>query len=220
MLSRLRKLGGLAAGLLTMAAVAVPASGAGSTAAATIAGAGHGVLVPAHAGQALPTRNADTTSLNWSGYAVVGQPGHPITAVTQSWIVPSVSPVPPGFSSTWAGIGGYNTSDLIQAGTESDVLQTPYAWYEILPASETPITSGCVGDPTCTVQPGDAMTVSIRNNGGNAWTISMTNPRWTWSLNLNYGSTLSSAQWVPGAPTVGVQTILAHVRTQQFTARS
>ena len=30
------------------------------------------------------------------GYAVVGQAGHPITAVTQNWIVPSVSILPAG----------------------------------------------------------------------------------------------------------------------------
>src|SRR3954447_13272321 len=103
-------------------------STSGPAAATAISTAGHGPLVPASAGQTLPVRNADTSSLNWSGYAVVGQAGHPITAVTQSWIVPTVSLAPPGFSSTWAGIGGYNTSDLIQAGTESDTAQTPYAW--------------------------------------------------------------------------------------------
>src|SRR4051794_33677926 len=121
MTRRLRTLGGLASTMLAMATTALLTVPAGGVAPAAVDGAGHGVLVPAHTGQVLPARNADTSSLNWSGYAVVGQPGHPITAVTQSWIVPSVSPLPPGFSSTWAGIGGYNTSDLIQAGTESDV---------------------------------------------------------------------------------------------------
>src|SRR5436305_1956825 len=181
MRTRLRTLGGLAAVLLGagMAASSGAASTIGNAATA------HDVLIPAHAGQVLPVKNADTSSLNWSGYAVVGQAGHPITAVTQNWIVPTVSSVPAGFSSTWAGIGGYNTSDLIQAGTESDTAQTPYAWYEILPASETPITSGCSGDNTCTVKAGDAMSVTIRNTGGNGWTISMTNPRWTWSERLN-----------------------------------
>jgi hypothetical protein len=212
MTGRMRRLGGLASTVLVLAML----TGGGATAAVS----GSGVLIPAHVGQVLPTRNADTQSLNWSGYAVIGQAGHPITAVTQNWIVPSVSLYPVGFSSTWAGIGGYNSTDLIQAGTESDTGQTPYAWYEILPASETPITSGCKGDTSCTVQPGDAMTVSIQNGGGNAWTISMTNPRWTWSLNLTYASTLSSAEWILEAPTVGAQTVLANVGTQKFTAGS
>jgi hypothetical protein len=184
---------------------------------ASTAGAASGVLVPAHVGQVLPMQNADTSSLNWSGYAVTAAAGQTITAVTQSWIVPTVKNVPAGFSSTWAGIGGYSSTDLIQAGTESDTAQTPYAWYEILPASETPITAGCIGDVTCTVRPGDAMTVSIQSTGGSGWTISMTNPRWTWSLNLVYPSTFSSAEWILEAPTVGAQTVIANVGTQLFT---
>lgn len=46
--------------------------------------------------------------------------------------------MPPGFAATWTGIGGYNTSDLIQAGTaEQSAPSNPllgdqyYAWYEL-----------------------------------------------------------------------------------------
>jgi hypothetical protein len=178
----------------------------------------HGVLRPVDPHAILPTHNADTTSLNWSGYAAIAGAGQKITDVTQNWTVPTVKNVPAGFSSTWAGIGGYNTQDLIQAGTESDTAQTPYAWYEILPASETPITSGCVGDNTCTVRPGDKMTVTIHSTGGNGWNISMQDiGHWTWSLNLNYASTFSSAEWILEAPTVGAQTVIANVGTQLFT---
>jgi len=182
------------------------------------AAAPSGVMIPVNAGQVLPTRNADVTSLNWSGYAAIAPAGSKITDVTQNWTVPSVSAAPAGFSSTWAGIGGYNTQDLIQAGTESDTAQTPYAWYEILPASETPITSGCAGDNSCTVRPGDQMTVTIHSTGGNGWNISMQDiGHWTWSLNLNYASTFSSAEWILEAPTVGAQTVIANVGTQKFT---
>jgi hypothetical protein len=177
-----------------------------------------GRLLPVDPHAVLPTRNADVQSLNWSGYAAIAPAGQKITDVTQHWTVPSVSAAPAGFSSTWAGIGGYNTRDLIQAGTESDTAQTPYAWYEILPASETPITSGCAGDNSCTVRPGDQMTVTIHSTGGSGWTISMADANhWTWSLNLNYASTFSSAEWILEAPTVGAQTVLANVGTQKFT---
>jgi hypothetical protein len=189
--------------------------------AAPSATAGHGVMIPADARASLPTRNATEASVNWSGYAAIAPAGAKITSVTQHWIVPSVSPTPPGFSSTWAGIGGYNTRDLIQAGTESDTAQTPYAWYEILPASETPITSGCVGDRTCRVRPGDAMSVTIRSTGGSGWKISMADAgHWTWSKNLTYRSTFSSAEWILEAPTVGAQTVLANVGTQKFTGKN
>jgi hypothetical protein len=177
-----------------------------------------GVMIPVDAHQILPTHNADVTSLNWSGYAAIAPAGSKITDVTQNWTVPSVKTLPAGFSSTWAGIGGYNTQDLIQAGTESDTAQTPYAWYEILPASETPITSGCTGDPTCTVRVGDKMNVNIHSNGGSSWTIAMHDiGHWDWSLTLNYASTFSSAEWILEAPTVGAQTVIANVGTQLFT---
>src|SRR5437763_15346847 len=176
----MRRLLGSAMGLLGALTVMFPAVAGSAGAASALPG---GVLRPADPHRVLPTANATVSSLNWSGYATVAA-AHTITAASTHYIVPTVKSIPVGFSSTWVGIGGYNTSDLIQAGTESDTAQTPYAWYEILPASETPITSGCSGDNTCTVKAGDAMSVTIRNTGGNGWTISMTNPRWTWSQSL------------------------------------
>src|SRR5581483_2091822 len=111
----------------------------------------HGRLIPAVKGAVLPTRNSTTSSLNWSGYAT--DPGSGITGVKSTFTVPTVAVAPPGFAANWTGIGGYNSQDLIQAGTSEDELQGYYAWYEILPASETPI-SNCTNDSSCTVNPG------------------------------------------------------------------
>ncbi len=183
---------------------------------------GIGVLIPAHRGQKLPTHGGTTDSLNWSGYAVT--PGSGITAVDGTFTVPSAGLDPPGFAATWAGIGGYNTSDLIQAGTEEQSFPgNPltgaqyYAWYELLPASETPI-SNCTGDPNCTVTPGDHMTVDISNVSGNTWSISMTDAgKWSWSKDVTYSSSESSAEWILEAPTLAVaQTVLANVGTVPF----
>ena len=95
-----------------------------------------------------------------------------MTAVSSAFTVPSAALVPPGFAATWTGIGGYNTSDLIQAGTaEQSAPDNPlvgpqyYAWYELLPASETQLT-GCTGDANCTVTPGDNITVNISQVSG------------------------------------------------------
>ncbi|HVU60458.1 MAG TPA: G1 family glutamic endopeptidase, partial [Mycobacteriales bacterium] len=114
--------------------------------------------------QALPLHGGTTTSLNWAGYAVTPASGG-ITAVNSTFTVPSVSLLPPGFAATWTGIGGYNTSDLVQAGVsemtlpDNPLLGPQYgAWYEILPAAETPI-DNCTGDPACTVKPGDKVSV-------------------------------------------------------------
>jgi hypothetical protein len=182
---------------------------------------GLGALIPAHKGQVLPTHGGTTDSLNWSGYAVT--PGGGITAVSSTFTVPSAGLVPPGFAATWTGIGGYNTSDLIQAGTgEQSAPNNPilgpqyYAWYELLPNSETPLTN-CSGDPNCTVTPGDSVSVTISNVSGNTWSISLTDSgKWSWSQNVNYSSSESSAEWILEAPTLVAQTILAPVGTVHF----
>ena len=179
----------LSAGATAMM-VAIPVSTAG----ASVAG---------HAGVFQGTRISATTSdsLNWAGYAVT--PGSGVTAVNSTFTVPTANDTPPGFSATWAGIGGFSSSDLIQAGvSENNSLTTSLtgpqynAWYEILPAAETPI-SGCNGDANCTVNPGDTVTVDIHNTGGNQWSVNLTDAgHWTYSKALTYASTESSAEWI------------------------
>ncbi|HEY2654036.1 MAG TPA: hypothetical protein VGI50_19085 [Solirubrobacteraceae bacterium] len=182
---------------------------------------GVGVLIPAHKGQVLPLRGGTVDSLNWSGYAVT--PGSGITAVSSTFVVPSAGLVPPGFAATWTGIGGYNTSDLIQAGAaEQSLPSNPvlgpqyYAWYELLPNSETQLT-GCSGDANCTVTPGDKMSVNINDVSGNTWSISVADSgKWTWSKDVTYSSSESSAEWILEAPTLVAQTLLAPVGTVHF----
>jgi hypothetical protein len=181
-----------------------------------------GVLIPSHKGQVLPMHGGTTDSLNWSGYAVTPSTDN-ITAVASSFTVPSAGLVPPGFAATWTGIGGYSTSDLIQAGTaEQSAPSNPllgdqyYAWYELLPASETQLT-GCTGDPNCTVTPGDDVTVNISQVSGNTWSIAMTDANhWTWSKDVTYTSSESSGEWILEAPTLVAQTTLANVGTTHF----
>jgi hypothetical protein len=200
-------------------AVVVPAVVAATTATAATphlraAAASHGRLIPSHKGKALPTRNDSTSSLNWSGYAT--DPGSGITAVKSTFTVPTVSPLPPGFAANWTGIGGYTSSDLIQAGTSEDEVEGDYAWYEILPASETQLTN-CTGDSACTVNAGDVVTVDIHQVGTNLWSVSLADAgHWTWQQNISYASTESSAEWIFEAPTLGVQTIPANTGTNKF----
>ena len=181
-----------------------------------------GVLIPSHKGQVLPMHGGTTDSLNWSGYAVTPSSDN-ITAVSSSFVVPSAGLVPPGFAATWTGIGGYSTSDLIQAGTaEQSLPSNPlvgdqyYAWYELLPASETQLT-GCTGDANCTVTPGDDITVNISQVSGDTWSIAMTDAgHWTWSKDVTYTSSESSGEWILEAPTLVAQTTLANVGTTHF----
>jgi Peptidase A4 family len=183
---------------------------------------GSGVLIPKSKGERLPLHGGTADSLNWSGYAVTPTSGG-VTAVSSTFTVPSAGLVPPGFAATWTGIGGYDTSDLIQAGTaEQSAPSNPllgdqyYAWYELLPASETQLT-GCTGDANCTVTPGDNITVNISQVSGNTWSISMSDAgKWSWSKNVSYASSDSSGEWILEAPTLVAQTALANVGTVHF----
>jgi hypothetical protein len=211
-------------GCLGLIAAAGLFAGAGSAVAspgrAARAQSAGGVLIPAGKG-VLPEHGGTTDSLNWSGYAVT--PGSGITGVASTFTVPAAGLVPPGFAATWTGIGGYSTSDLIQAGTSEQSLPSTsllgdqyYAWYELLPNSETQI-SDCSGDANCTVTPGDQVTVTITNAGGNLWNIAISDAgKWTWSKQVSYASSESSAEWILEAPTVGAQTLLANTGTTKF----
>jgi hypothetical protein len=171
----------------------------------------------------LPVHGGTASSLNWSGY-VVTPSGGGITAVKSSFTVPAAGLLPPGFTATWTGIGGYNTSDLIQAGvSENSALTGPLlggqynAWYEILPDSETPLTN-CSGDPACTVRPGDVVTVTITQTSAGHWDVNVSDPAqgWTFDKSIAYASSLSSAEWILEAPTVAVQTIPANTGVAHF----
>ncbi len=203
-------------------AMLVGAGAAGARAHSARAAHGLAALVPTHKSERLPLHGGTADSLNWSGYAVTPS-GGAVTAVSSTFTVPSAGLVPPGFAATWTGIGGYNTSDLIQAGTaEQSAPDNPlvgpqyYAWYELLPASETQLT-GCGGDANCTVTPGDAISVNISQVSGNTWSISMTDSgHWSWSKNVTYSSSESSGEWILEAPTLVAQTLLAPVGTVHF----
>jgi hypothetical protein len=181
-----------------------------------------GPLIPARAHEHLPIHGGTATSLNWSGYAVTPA-SHDITAVSSTFTVPTAGILPPGFAATWTGIGGYTSTDLIQAGTSENSLPSNalfgdqyYAWYELLPGNETQLTK-CTGDPQCTVTPGDEVTVDISEVSGTTWSISMTDAgHWSWSKNVTYASSQSSAEWILEAPTILAPSLLANVGTVAF----
>jgi hypothetical protein len=142
--------------------------------------------------------NAGWSSSNWSGYAKTGS----YTSATAQWVVPSVAPSRGStYSSAWVGIDGFNNSSLIQTGTESDYYSGSAhynAWWEILPAAETPISS-------ISVRPGDVMTASITKGSGSSWTITIkdaTNGQ-SFTTVQNYTGPGTSVEWIEEAPTVG-----------------
>lgn len=182
-----------------------------------------GALIPSSPREVLPLDGHTVHSRNWSGYAVTSK-RHRITAVSGSFVVPKVTGTAPfGLAATWAGIGGYRTHDLIQAGTAEDSKsgglygRQYFAWYELLPRGERNL-HGCSGDRRCRITPGDRISVAIRQVATNGWMISMTDRgHWHWSKRVNYSSSRSSAEWILEAPSLGsaIQT-LAPVGTVHF----
>ncbi|MHB8466406.1 MAG: hypothetical protein ACYDH6_16270 [Acidimicrobiales bacterium] len=140
------------------------------------------------------------TTLNWSGYTVPAPAGRHITAVHTRITVPAAHSQSPGGAVLWAGVGGWTSTDLIQAGVAvGDLLSGgDYAWYELLPGTEIPLLRGCSKpDPTCAVNTGDVIQVDITNVTGDTWRIALNdNHHWTWSKTVTYASTFSSAEWI------------------------
>jgi hypothetical protein len=195
------------------------------------------------AGTAAATNSSCWQSTNWSGYAVSttaamgcvpASGASSYTSVSGTWTVPTVTGPSGGggllggllgtggsstYSAVWTGIDGFNTGDtnLIQAGTEQDVVNgTPQysAWWEILPAPETPIS-------TISVQPGDSVTVTIKQVSSGTWNIAMSDTRGSttqsFSTTQSYSGALSSAEWILEAPTVnGTQSALANYGSDVF----
>jgi Peptidase A4 family len=145
------------------------------------------------------TTHSGWASSNWSGYALSGS-GY--TSVSGSWTVQAVTAGHgSSYSSQWIGIDGFNNSNLIQTGTESDFVNGAArydAWWEILPAAETVI-------PSMTVHPGDHMTASVVKGSGSSWTITIKDDTTgaSFSTVKTYTGPQTSAEWIEEAPTVG-----------------
>jgi hypothetical protein len=183
-----------------------------------------GPFIRANSHEALPMKGGSVTSANWSGYAVTPSGGN-VTSVSSTFTVPTAGLLLPGFSASWAGIGGFTGSDLIQAGVADDSFPSNpllgdqyFAWYELLPGASIQLTN-CIGDAACTVNPGDTMSVRIFQTATNVWTIDVGDAgHWTWSMaGVKYTSTHSSAEWILEAPQVdGLQSLIAGVGTAAF----
>jgi hypothetical protein len=150
--------------------------------------------------QVLAPRVLYAHSNNWSGYSVVGGP---FTVAAGTFTVPSLSASPTtATTSEWVGVDGGpgQRSSLIQAGvTESydasTQLVTTYAWWEILPSSETRI--------ALPVAPGDQMTVTVGQVSPTVWGIWLTDDTTgqTFSTEQPWSTVGGSVDWIVEAPT-------------------
>ncbi len=185
------------------------------------------------------------SSENWSGYAVSSQSQGTYKSISATWTVPQVSapntPNPdPNFctwltdllddenpasnssaySASWIGIDGFTNSHLIQAGTAQNIIHGHpqyFAWWEVLPNSETPL------DPShYPVFPGDQIKGNISRQSDGTWSIQLTNTTQNWTFTENdiaYIGPQTSAEWIEEAPTLnGTITTLADYGEVTFRA--
>src|SRR5436309_10336672 len=118
-------------------------------------------------------RITNSTSTNWSGYAVTG--GR-YTQVSSSWTVPPVSCAGTAYSSFWVGLDGDTSGTVEQTGTDADCSgSTPryYAWYEMYP--KFPVNLGG------TVRPGDHLSASVTTAGNGSFTLKITDSTQGWT---------------------------------------
>jgi len=176
---------------------------------------------------------------NWSGYELANfQTGQKHTQAQMTWVVPTVtygqssdSISSSEYSANWVGIGGFCENrlcfkadkTLIQLGTEQDVAPDGttqyYAWYEMLPAAETPLPANYV------VKAGDTITASLACASAcsartQKWRLTMSNQteNWKWTQSFSYASSMLSAEWIEEAPYEGGVLPLADFAAASFSA--
>ena len=93
---------------------------------------------------------ANATSTNWSGAVQFSPARKPYRFVGGQWTVPSPNTKTDGgyWASEWVGIDGWNSSDVLQAGTETQITKIwfitsrqVYTWWEWFPAGEVRISN-------------------------------------------------------------------------------
>lgn len=167
------------------------------------------------------TPSATVNSGNWSGYKVEPNLGSAFTKISGDFFVPNVSSsTVDSYECSWVGLGGWNSTHLIQAGTESDLTThwygnttNYYVWTEQLP--DQPTEQKVSNFP---VSPGDQMYVHIEyathvdgsgNTVGNTtfYIENLTQSNYTYwvtsSVNAINDYDGSTAEWVDERPTVG-----------------
>jgi hypothetical protein len=161
----------------------------------------------------------NTTSTNWSGYAVTGTPGS-VTDVTASWVVPAIQGTCPAtnqYSSFWVGIDGYSSNTVEQIGTDSDCQNgnpVYYAWYEFYPHLSYGV--------QMTIQPGDTISAEVKAGAKGLFTVTLTNmtSNETFSTSAKMPSAkASSAEWIVEAPYSGGVLPLPNFGTAKFGQR-
>jgi hypothetical protein len=163
-----------------------------ATAAALSATAG-GAATDVHRGPIHKLTNS--TSTNWSGYAVTGSR---FTSVSASWTEPTATCSSTAYSSFWVGLDGDTSNTVEQTGTDADCSgSTPqyYAWYEMYPKFPVNLRG--------TVRPGDKLSASVTTNGSGSFTLTISDSTQGWTNTTTArlkSAKLASAEVIAEAP--------------------
>jgi len=151
------------------------------------------------------TPTANTTSVNWSGYAVETNLASPqayaFTDVQATWVVPSVSASASSshnnaYSSTWIGLDGDSSSSktVEQIGIEQDFINGKavyYAWYEMYPKAVVKL--------DLVIQAGDTISAEVKYLGNNTYQLTLDDVTSGHSSAIQVESAKpirSSAEWI------------------------
>jgi hypothetical protein len=150
-------------------------------------------------------------SANWSGYVAANAYYTGVQALIQA-PTPAASQQL-GTVASWVGIGGAETTDLIQAGiqelTVGDTISYN-AWYEILPQVSRNV--------ALTIGSGDWVQVDIHEQAWDLWQITIVDGPHVFQIQLPYHSSHSSAEWIVEQPSLvnGRQLPLASISGANF----
>jgi hypothetical protein len=161
-------------------------------------------------------RITNSTSTNWSGYAVTG---NRFTSVSASWTQPKATCSGTAYSSFWVGLDGDTSNTVEQTGTDADCSgSTPqyYAWYEMYPKYPVNLRN--------TVLPGDKLTASVTTNGSGGFTLKISDSTQGWTNTTTArlkSAKLASAEVIAEAPSSSGGVLpLANFGSVSFTGAS
>lgn len=156
---------------------------------------------------------AQSTSVNWAGYAAVGSR---YTSVSATFTLPALDcGSGDGYSAFWVGLDGFTSQTVEQTGIEADCtggVAGYSAWYELYPG--TPVTYDAL------VRPGDAVSVRVGYVGAGGFVLTVTDSTegWQRSASGTLGNAArSSAEVITEAPFGDHVLPLADFGTVRFT---
>ncbi len=171
---------GAASAVISCSSLALIAGGTSTVSASLVPAVASGTFIPApgrphthtHAARGL----VNQWSSNWSGYVQSAFNRHIFTAVTDTFVVPTVTSSVAGtqYAADWVGIGGFNDHDgsLVQDGiqavvtTSDNTTTVSYdAWTEILPHAEKPL--------KLAISAGDVITATVQETATNRWLMTV-----------------------------------------------